>query len=134
MVSIALDRSIELSSTDLGGTAVHVVAFVDADGDLIALGHDVGSAAHRFDEHRGFDHWVVVEGELKDLVLLELLRERFEGAEAPTAEFMQWLQDRDLAHEVGSAAGEHRGPARIGPPHGRRRSGTRGTRPTRAGP
>lgn len=130
MVSIALDRSVELGQT-YGESAMHVVAFVDADGDLIALGHDVGTELHMLHEHRTYDHWIVVGSEQRDRVLLELLRERFDGAPAPTAEFMQWLQSHGIPHEVGSAAGEHRGLARIGPT-GRRRNG--GSKPTRAGP
>jgi hypothetical protein len=132
MVSVALDRSVELSSTERRGNAMRVVAFVDDDGDLIVLGHDPDSPPDAYGD-RAYDHWVVVGDEVRDLVLLELLRERFEGIGAPTAEFMQWLQGRGIPHEVGTVAGEHRGPARIGA-KGRRRNGAHGARPTRAGP
>ena len=132
MVSVALDRSVELSSTAFEGNTIRVVAFVDDDGDLIALGRDVGSTPDGSTE-RTYDHWVVVGEEDRALVLLQLLRERFEGLQAPTAEFMQWLQMHDIPHEVGTVAGEHRGPARIGA-KGRRRNGAHGARPTRAGP
>jgi hypothetical protein len=109
----ALDRTADL---------INAVAYVDADGDLIAFGHE--------SDH---DHWVAVGAEVRDLVLLELLRERFEGADAPTAELMQWLQEHGIPFEVGSPAGEHRGPARISA-KGRRRNGAHGSKPTRAGP
>ncbi|MGH2758906.1 MAG: hypothetical protein ACRDKJ_05005 [Actinomycetota bacterium] len=128
-----LDRTVELQQGVDDDRVVEVVASVNADGDLVVFGHDVGRAPTALPGSETYDHWVVVGGENKDLLLLELLRERFLGAHAPTAELMTWLQKRDIRHEVGSRAGEHRGPARlIG--RGRRRNGTRRNDPTRAGP
>lgn len=123
-----LDRTVELSQTTYEGSVVQFSAAVDADGDLIVVAHDVamGSAPHD-------DHWVVVGEEDKDVVLLELLRERFLGAFAPTAEFLDWLEQHGICHEVASPAGEHRGPTRLSA-KARRRNGNKRTKPTRAGP
>ena len=123
-----LHRTIELSQTEHEGTVVHFSASVDADGDLIVVAHDSASGSGKRD-----DHWVVVGEEDKDAVLLELVRERFAGTFAPTAEFLEWLEQRGIRHEVASAAGEHRGPTRLSA-KARRRNSTRRTKPTRAGP
>jgi hypothetical protein len=130
---ISLDRSLELKRSVEEGTSIEVAIAVDADGDLIVSGHDSGEAVSNLFGSPTYDHWVVVGEEDKDLVLLHLLRERFADARAASAEFLAWLQGREIPHEVGSVAGEHRGRARH-PAHGRRRNAARRTNQTRAGP
>ena len=127
-VPMELDRTVELQCGIDDDRVVEVVASVNADGDLVVFGHDVGRAPTALPGSETYDHWVVVSRDDKDLLLLELLRERFLSATAPTAELMAWLQQRDVRHEVGSRAGEHRGSARLNS-NGRRRN-----KPTRAGP
>lgn len=132
-IPMELDRTVELKQTVDEGTMVEVVASVDSDGNLVVFGHDVGKAPSALLGSETYDHWIVVGSEDKDLLLLELLRERFLGVAAPTAELMSWLQDRGILHEVGSTAGEPRGPARLNGT-GRRRNGARHAKRMRAGP
>lgn len=117
----ALDRTVELLLSENEGKVADALASVDDSGDLIVFG--CGSES--------YDHWVVVGEEDKDLVLLELLRERFTAV--PSAEFMEWLERHGIRHEVGSVAGEHRGAARL-TAKGRRRNGSGRAKHTRAGP
>lgn len=134
MVSvIALDRSLELRHSVDEGTTVQVMVAVDENGDLIVSGHDSGKAPAKLLGSRTFDHWVLVADEDKDVVLLQLLRERFGDISAPSAEFMEWLKTHDIPHQVGSEAGAHRGVYRpfTSP---RRRGTTRRPKRTRAGP
>lgn len=128
-----LDRTVELQQGIDDDRIVEVVASVNADGDLVVFGHDVGRAPTALPGSETYDHWIVVGREDKDLLLLELLRERFLTVAAPTAELMNWLHERDVRHEIGSRAGEHRGPARIRT-IARRRNATRRIKPMRAGP
>jgi hypothetical protein len=128
-----LDRTVELQQNIDDDRLVEVVASVNADGDLVVFGHDVGRAPTALPGSETYDHWIVVGDEDKDLLLLELLRERFLGFAAPTAELMSWLQARDIRHEVGTRAGEHRGNGRL-KTTGRRRHGVRRMKPMRAGP
>jgi hypothetical protein len=117
----ALDRTIELLLSQNDGKIADAVASIDDCGDLIVFGRGP----------EGYEHWVVVGEEEKDIVLLELLRERFTAV--PSAEFMEWLEGHGINHEVGSVAGEHRGAARVSA-KGRRRNGSGRTKTMRAGP
>lgn len=130
---ISLDRSFELKRSMDEGTSIEVAVAVDGNGDLIMSGRDSGKAPQNLLGDRTYDYWVVVGEEDKDLVLLHLLRERFAGTQAPSAEFMEWLQGHEIPHEVGSALGEHRGRARH-PAQGKRRNGGRRAKESRAGP
>jgi hypothetical protein len=93
-----LDRTVELGRNELIG--LDVIASVGADGELYLVCNDEVTGAT--------DHWVVVDKDHKDLVLLELLREYFRDSDSPSAECMTWLQQHDIRHEIGSAATEHR--------------------------
>jgi hypothetical protein len=112
-----LDRAVELGEND-------VVASIDADGELFVLSHEV---------HAPSEYWVVVAAQDKDLVLLQLLRERFAGVTSQGAEFMTWLQEHDIRHGVGSTTTEHRRPMRLSA-KSRRRASVQHAKPTRAGP
>lgn len=129
---VAFQRTIELKLAAGDGTVIDTVASIDDHGDLIVYGHDVWAAPSAFSSAPGIDHWVVVPADVKDLVLLQLLRERFTNAE-PTAEFMSWLHDHAIPHEVGSPAGERRGEARLRV-KAHRRNGARGFAPSSDGP
>ena len=130
---VALDRTIDLRLTAGDGTVIDTIASVDDEGNLVVYGHDVWATPSAATVTHNFDHWVVVPEEDKDFVLLQLLRERFLEGPAPSAEFMSWLDDHAIPHEVGSPAGEHRGEARLRV-RAHRRNGTRGHKPSRAGP
>ena len=132
-VPMELDRTVELLQGVDDDRLVEVVASVNADGDLVVFGHDVGRAPTALPGSETYDHWIIVGGEEKDLLLLELLRERFLDSTAPTAELMNWLRERSIRHEIGSRAGEHRGQARLRMT-AQRRNGGRRFKPMRAGP
>lgn len=130
---VALDRTIDLQLTAGDGTVFDTIGSVDEGGDLIVYGHDVWATRSPVSATGTFDHWVVVHEEDKDFVLLQLLRERFLEGPAPSAEFMSWLDDHAIPHEVGSPAGERRGEARLRI-RAHRRNGTRSEQPSSNGP
>lgn len=129
---VAFQRTIDLKLAAGDGTVIDTVASIDDHGDLIVYGHDVW-APSALGSAPGFDHWIVVPEGAKDLVLLQLLRERFLPNAAPSAEFMSWLLDHAIPHEVGSPAGEHRGEARLRVKP-QRRKGAGGFEPSSDGP
>jgi hypothetical protein len=98
------EQRVTVSDSTVNGTSSHIDALVDANGDLVLEGHDTGAAPLAVFGDSDYEWWVRVSAENRDAVLLNLLAERFGGAEATSSAFMQWLDEKGIAYKLDSYA------------------------------
>ena len=78
--------------------AVRLVARIADDGDLILEGQDSGKLVEETFGDGDYEYALKVAADLKDTVLLHLIKERF----ATDGEFRAWLEEKKIACEFWS--------------------------------
>ena len=88
-------------SEETESTRTTLEAEVNAEGELVFSGGDIGRAPLETFGDSDYEWWIVVPKEKKDEVLLLLLREKFGHAQGTSA-FMQWLDTNAIPHSFKS--------------------------------
>ena len=81
-----------------GSTSRFVHARIEANGDLVVGGQDVGKAPQRAFGDGDYEFWVTVAAEDKDRLLLALMEKLYAGRFSAVDEFRDFLKERDIPY------------------------------------
>lgn len=77
-----------------------LTAYIDKDGSLLLDGYDIGDSVLKAWGDSDYEYWRRVRPEFLDIILLELLKERFDS----DVKFHDWLQEKGIPDEFNSWA------------------------------
>ncbi|MGQ4912723.1 MAG: hypothetical protein ACP6KW_11185 [Candidatus Thorarchaeota archaeon] len=87
-----------------GPTSIFIDIEVDADGNLVMSGQDLGKAPSEYWGDSDYEYWIVVKKEQRDLLLLSLIQEMFGGSHDAFSRFREFLIERDIRYDFDSWA------------------------------
>jgi hypothetical protein len=79
-----------------GATSRFIHARIEANGNLVVLGHDVGASPKKFFDSSDYEFIVTVRTEDKDRVLLALIEKVYGGRFSAVDEFRKFLQEKKI--------------------------------------
>jgi hypothetical protein len=91
-------REIEVHNYEIPGGRATLSAKITEIGDLQLEGYDHGDVVEKAWGHEDYEYFVTIKEELKDTVLLHLLKDAIKDSSG----FMEWLKARGIDYEFHS--------------------------------
>ncbi len=96
-----IPRKLNLRDAAQGGGRTQLDILINDTDDLVMEGYDYGPDVEEFFGDDDYEYWVTVPKEYKDLVLLNLIKEKFtsKSKSGPSSAFMNWLKKKGIPYE-----------------------------------